>query len=229
MERTLAAGSHLHGCAVLVHETSEAVLRWANSTMTTNGHTTSGRVTVIAFVVVEGGTAAGVVSSSAAVTHVGQLEDLVRAAEAAARDAGPARDAMPLVEPDGDDPGWGDPGAETSIGVFGSFAEGLSEVLAGPHRQYGFASHEITTVWLGSSTGVRRRWVQPTGSVELNAKTPDLAGSAWTGVSTADFRDVDVVALAAEAARRLSGGSGGSACPRAGTRRCCPRPRCPTS
>ncbi|WP_433277167.1 metallopeptidase TldD-related protein [Pseudonocardia xinjiangensis] len=206
VERTLAAGSHLHGCAVLVHETSEAVLRWANSTMTTNGHTTSGRVTVIAFVVVEGGTAAGVVSSSAAVTHVGQLEDLVRAAEAAARDAGPARDAMPLVEPDGDDPGWGDPGAETSIGVFGSFAEGLSEVLAGPHRQYGFASHEITTVWLGSSTGVRRRWVQPTGSVELNAKTPDLAGSAWTGVSTADFRDVEVVALAAEAARRLEWG-----------------------
>jgi predicted Zn-dependent protease len=206
VERTLAAAGRLHGCVVLVRETSEAVLRWANSTMTTNGHTTSGLVTVIALVSVEGGTAAGVVSSSAAVTGIAQLEQLVRGAEAAARDAGPARDAMPLPEPGGDDPGWGDPAAETSIGVFGPFAEGLAEVLAGPQRQYGFASHELTTVWLGTSAGVRRRWVQPTGSVELNAKTPDLTGSAWAGVSTADFADVDVIALAAEAAQRLDWG-----------------------
>jgi predicted Zn-dependent protease len=206
VERALAAGAHLPGCAVLVQETSEAVLRWANSTMTTNGHTTSRQVTVIAFVAVAGGTAAGVVSSSAAVTDTAQLEELVRGAEAAARDAGPARDAMPLVEPDGHDLAWDEPAAETSIRVFGSFVEGLSEVLAGPLRQYGFASHELTTIWLGTSTGVRRRWVQPTGSVELNAKTPDLTGSAWTGASTADFTDVDVVDLAAAAGRRLEWG-----------------------
>ena len=90
--------------------------------------------------------------------------------------------------------------------MFGPLASGLAEVLAGPHRQYGFASHEVTTVWLGTSTGIRRRWVQPTGSVELNAKTPDLSGSAWTGASTADFSDIDVVALAAEAGRRLEWG-----------------------
>ena len=206
VERTLAAAGHLHGCAVLVRETSEAVLRWANSTMTTNGHTTSASVTVVAFVAVDGGVAAGTVSSGVAVTDPAQLHDLVRAAESAARDAGPASDAAPLVDPGGDDPSWHEPAAETSIGVFGGFAEGLAEVLAGPHRQYGFASHDVTTVWLGTSTGLRRRWVQPTGSVELNAKTPDLAGSAWTGASTADFTDVDVVALAAQAARRLEWG-----------------------
>ncbi|MEJ3655769.1 metallopeptidase TldD-related protein [Actinomycetes bacterium KLBMP 9759] len=206
VERTLAAATHLHGCVVLVRESSEAVLRWANSTMTTNGHTTSGRVTVIAVVAVEGGTAAGVVSSSASVTDVAQLEALVRAAESAARDAGPARDAAAMVEPSTGDAGWEEPAVETSIGVFGTFAEGLAEVLAGPQRQYGFASHDITTTWLGTSTGVRRRWVQPTGSVELNAKTPDLSGSAWTGASTTDFADIDVVALAAEAGRRLEWG-----------------------
>ena len=54
---------------------------------------------------------------------------------------------------------------------------------------------------------MRRRWVQPTGSVELNVKTPDLAGSAWTGGSTADFTDVDVAALAADAAPRLDWGA----------------------
>jgi predicted Zn-dependent protease len=204
VERTLAAARHLHGCAVLVRESSEAALRWANSTMTTNGHTTSRRTTVIAFVAVEGGVAAGVVSSSVAVTEEAQLQELVRAAEAAARDAGPAKDASPLVEPEADDPSWDEPAVETSIGVFGGFADGLADVLAGPHRQYGFASHELSTAWLGTSTGIRRRWVQPTGSVELNAKTQDLTGSAWTGVSTADFTDVDVRALAAAADRRLA-------------------------
>ena len=206
VERALSAATHLAGCVVLVRENSEAVLRWANSTMTTNGHTTSGRVTVIALVAVEGGTAAGTVSSSVTVTDTGQLTALVAAAAAAARDAGPAADASPLPEPTGDDPSWDDPAEETSIGVYGRLAEDLAEVLAGPQRQYGFASHELTTTWLGTSAGVRRRWVQPTGSVELNAKTPDLSGSAWAGVSTADFTDVDVVALAAEAARRLGWG-----------------------
>jgi predicted Zn-dependent protease len=206
VERTLAAASHLHGCAVLVREVSEAVLRWANSTMTTNGHTTASDVTVIAFVAVEGGTAAGVVSSSVTVSDPGQLEALVAAAEAAARDAGPADDAAALPAPGGADPNWDAGAQETSIGVFGRLAEDLAEVLAGPQRQYGFASHELATVWLGTSAGVRRRWVQPTGSVELNAKTPDLSGSAWVGASTADFLDVDVVALAAEAARRLEWG-----------------------
>ncbi len=206
VERALAAAGHLHGCAVLVRESSEAVLRWANSTMTTNGHTTSRRTTVIAFVALQGGTAAGVVSSSVAVTDPAELEQLVRAAEAAAHDAGPATDAAPLLEPSAGDRAWDEPAAETSIGVFGAFADGLAEVLAGPHRQYGFATHELSTVWLGTSTGIRRRWVQPTGSVELNAKTPDLAGSAWTGASTADFTDVDVVALAEEADRRLAWG-----------------------
>ena len=206
VERTLAAAAHLHGCAVLVRETSEAVLRWANSTMTTNGHTSAGQVTVIAFVAVEGGTAAGVVSSSVTVSDAAQLGALVAAAEAAARDAGPADDASPLPEATTDDPTWNDAAQETSIGVFGRLSEDLAEVLAGPRRQYGFASHELATVWLGTSAGVRRRWVQPTGSVELNAKTPDLSGSAWVGASTSDFTDVDVVELAARAARRLDWG-----------------------
>jgi hypothetical protein len=64
VERALQAAAHLHGCVVLVRESSEAVLRWANSTMTTNGHSTATRVTVIAFVAVEGGVAAGVVGSA---------------------------------------------------------------------------------------------------------------------------------------------------------------------
>ena len=43
------------GAVALVRETSESVLRWANSTMTTNGDTAERRITVIALVPVPGG------------------------------------------------------------------------------------------------------------------------------------------------------------------------------
>ena len=66
VERTLAGAAHLAGCAVIVTESSQAVLRWANSTMTTNGHSTDGSVTVVALVAVDGGTAAGVADASVA-------------------------------------------------------------------------------------------------------------------------------------------------------------------
>ncbi|MCF7551997.1 metallopeptidase TldD-related protein [Pseudonocardia sp. WMMC193] len=202
VERTLAAGRHLLGCVVIVSETSEAVLRWANSTMTTNGSTLSSRVTVAALVDLPGGPAAGTVSLGEVVTDPARLVDLVAAAERSAREAGPAKDAAPLPEPSAEDPGWGEPGARTSIAVYADLAEGLAEVLAGPARQFGFADHSLTTSWLGTSTGVRRRWVQPTGSVELNAKSAD--SSAWVGAATRDYTDVDVRALAAEAERRLA-------------------------
>jgi predicted Zn-dependent protease len=42
--------------------------------------------------------------------------------------------------------------------------------------------------------------------VELNAKTADMSRSAWTGVGTKDFRDVDVAGLAGDLARRLEWG-----------------------
>lgn len=203
----LAAQRSTTGCVAIVSETGEAALRWANSTMTTNALGVSSRVVVIVFVPVEGGVAAGVVGSSAAVTDVEQLADLVQSAERAARDAGPARDVAPLPEPEGDDPSWAEPAAETSIGVFGRLAQDLAEVLRGPHRHYGFAHYELETTWLGTSAGVRRRWVQPTGTVELNVKTPDLSRSAWSGVSTTDFTDVNVVELAAAATERLSWGA----------------------
>ena len=159
--------------------------------------------------------AAGVVGSAVTVTDAAQLADLVAAAEAAARDAGPAADAAPLAAANGSGPGWDDAAQETSIGVFARLAPDLGAALrrAAQARHYGFASHEVATLWLGTSTGVRLRWVQPTGSVELNVKSPDLASSAWTGASTTDFADVDAAALAAAAARGWSGRPPGRRCP----------------
>jgi predicted Zn-dependent protease len=219
VERALAIpGPDVVGRVVLVTESSEAVLRWANSTMTTNGHSTAISWSVISLVRLDGGTgragvAAGVVSSSARVSDPGEIESMVRASERAARQSGPARDVADLPEPaaGGDSAGWDDPAGETSIGVYGRLAEQLAEAFGrgrdGKRVLYGFASHEVATTWLGTSTGVRRRWTQPTGSVELNAKSADLTRSAWGGRSTADFSDVDLLALDAELAARLGWGA----------------------
>ncbi|MBO0875528.1 MAG: TldD/PmbA family protein, partial [Pseudonocardia sp.] len=224
VERALAVGGPadggLVGRVVLVTEYSSAVLRWANSTMTTNGHSTAVSWSVISLVRLPEGTAAGVVSSSARVGGVAEVEEMVRASEAAARQAGPARDVADLPEPGADGTGgdgWDDPAGETSIGVYGRLAEQLAEAFArgrgaaADHRRvlYGFAEHEVATTWLGTSTGVRRRWTQPTGSVELNAKTADPSRSAWAGRSVptpADYAELDLLGMDAELATRLSWG-----------------------
>lgn len=83
----------------------------------------------------------------------------------------------------------------------------------------------MVSSYLGTSTGLRLRHDQPTGTVELNAKTADLSGSAWAGAATRDFADVDVAALHTELTKRLAWGARKIDLAVAATRRCCrPRP-----
>ena len=205
VERALAL-SKADGCVVLATERSEANLRWANNTLTTNGSMRSRRLAVISVVNGQAGTAAGVVERSAVTDDT--LEDLVRASEQAARDAGPADDAAPLVEPGDDESGdWSAGPEETSIGVFSGLAPALGDAFgragAGQRLLFGFAEHVLETRYLGSSTGLRRRHTQPTGSIEVNGKSRDFSRSAYVGRATVDFADIDVAALDGELARRL--------------------------
>ncbi|WP_344892875.1 metallopeptidase TldD-related protein [Actinomadura meridiana] len=204
VERALSL-SRTDDCVVIADEASTANLRWAGNTLTTNGVTRSSRLTVIALRNTGDGVAAGVVSRSAVDSD--DIEDLVRAAEADAAGNEAAEDAAPLVRtaPSG---GWDDDPAETGIGVFEGFAPALGEAFAaaqeGDRRLYGFANHALTSTFVGSSAGLRLRHDQPTGLLELNAK--GAGGSAWTGVGTRDFTDVDVPALTGDLARRLEWG-----------------------
>ena len=68
---------------------------------------------------------------------------------------------------------------------------------------YGFVNHELTTTYLGSSTGLRLRHVQPTGHYGCTGKTADLTQSAWVGGATRDFTDVDPLAFEQTLATRL--------------------------
>ncbi|MEU8926745.1 metallopeptidase TldD-related protein [Kitasatospora sp. NPDC048545] len=206
----LALGlSRADGCVVIADEDSTANLRWAGNALTTNGVTRGRRLTVIATVAGAEGTASGVVSREAVVPE--EVEELVRAAEEAARAAGPAEDAQPLVVDRPSSPDFTEPPAETSVAVFDAFGPALGEAFARAAARgellYGFARHELTSSYLGSSTGLRLRHDQPTGMVEFNAKTADLSGSAWVGAATQDFTDVDVAALHAELTKRLGWGA----------------------
>ena len=205
---TALAASKADGCIVLLTDTSEVNLRWANSTMTTNGHTTTRSFSVIS--VLDGGSgsgdgpAIGVVSGNG--VDLDEVRAVVAASEEAARQSGPARDAAPLIQGAADDD-FTMPAAATEIGVFTHLAGELAAAFGSSHHElfYGFAEHRLETTWLASSTGLRRRWVQPTGTVELNGKiADDLTRSAWAGAYTADFTDVDLAALTAEVRRRLS-------------------------
>jgi predicted Zn-dependent protease len=191
-------------CLVLVHDKTSANLRWATNTLTTNGVMHGVEVTVISFVRTAAGTATGSVSGSA--TTQAQVTQLVEAADAAARAATPAEDAAELVR-DRVSPDWDEPSVPTDVHVYDAFAPALGEAFgratAAGRVLYGFVNHEMTTTYLGSTTGLRLRHVQPTGHYGCTGKTADLTRSAWVGGATRDFTDVDALAIDAALAQRL--------------------------
>lgn len=209
VERALSLARPGGDCVVIADESSTANLRWAGNTLTTNGVANGRGLTVIAIDRRADGTAGvGVVSRSG--LRPDQVEDVVREAEKAAAQASPAEDAEALVPAGATDVGdeWSRAPARTEIGVFRDFAADLGQTLRAAEgagrKLYGFAEHSVTATFLGTSSGVRLRYDQPTGRLELNAKSGDLSRSAWAGAATPDFTDVDVAALDVSLAERLS-------------------------
>ena len=214
-------------------ERYETNLRWAANALTTNGEMHARSLAVTATAEVEGGTAVATVVADLA--DVSDVAAVVAAAEAAARAASPADEPVPFVGPasSGEDgcPPDEDFEAEpvpTSVETLAAVAAGLGRAFrqaeADGHLLYGFAEHIVETVYLASSTGLRRRGVDPEGRLELNGKSVDVgprsasdenpAGgmggrppaqtpSAWVGQQTRTFADVDVDGLYAEVAQRL--------------------------
>lgn len=200
VERALAL-STVDEAMVLVTDAGEASLRWAGNSMTTNGVSTSRSWTVLSVVrSADGSARVGAVTSST--VDADAIADVVRASEAAARSAQPAEDAMDLPTGDGvGGGGWADGPATTGVEVFEGLVPGLADGFAGADRLYGFAHHQVHSTWLGTSAGVRRRFTQPTGSIEINGKRGDA--SAWVGSASLDFTDVSVPHLLADLGTRL--------------------------
>jgi predicted Zn-dependent protease len=210
IERALAAARPGSETVVIADESSTANLRWAGNTLTTNGVATSRSLTVISIDRRADGTAGVGMVARSGVTP-GQVEDLVREAEKAADEASPADDAARLVPGETStrsESSWSASPTATDFGVFRAFSAELGETLraaeAAGRKLYGFAEHGVSSMFVGTSAGVRARYDQPTGRLELNAKSADLTRSAWAGASTRDFTDLDVAAMDASLAERLS-------------------------
>jgi predicted Zn-dependent protease len=184
---------------VLVNDRTDASLRWANDTMTTNGLSTSRTTAVIS--IVRQGDIAHVGSVRSSEVDPAAIPKLVAASEAAARSAPEARDAAPPIVDTDVPAGWDDPVPGTGVEVFGAVAGALARGFRGPDTLYGYAHHAVATTFLANSAGLRRRYTQPTGSVEINAKRD--GASAWAGVGTPDFVDVPTDDLLQRLSTRL--------------------------
>ncbi len=125
-------------------------------------------------------------------------------AEAAAA-LGPADDAAPLLDGATDDDFEAD-AAITGMDRLGplvrSLAGALSRAEGADLLLAGYAEHRVSTTYLASSTGLRRRHVQPTGSVELVGRRD--GASAWAGTGSADFLDVELEGLEETVRRGLA-------------------------
>ena len=202
------------GCIVLVDESSHADVRFALNTTTTNGVRRDRSVTVV---VMDPGRSAeapsvGVARRSAVV----DVEQMVAAALTDARGAPPADDAFTLV--DGMDAArgggraaslaFGRPPIETDLSVLGDVLSGLSSAFARAAAQdvvlAGFAEYGVSTLYLGSSTGVRLSFSQPTGAVNLVGRSLDGVRSAWTGVGAERIGEISFAAMEDELWRRLA-------------------------
>jgi predicted Zn-dependent protease len=167
-------------CVVLVEQSSEAEVRFANNTTTTNGVRLDRRVTAVRFADVPGGIAVGVARRSGEV----DAADLARAAGADARGGSPADDAQPLLSGTeqadyGEEPGGTD--LDALAGPLASLAGAFVRARSEGRVLSGFAEHRVATTYLGTSTGLRRRHLQPTGALHLVARSEDGTRSAWAG------------------------------------------------
>jgi predicted Zn-dependent protease len=231
VERALAA-SRADACVVIVEEVSQAEVRFANNTTTTNGVRRDRRVSVVSFRGRSGDgvpiSAAGEPTGASEKSPTGEaaephmavgtasasgaldVEELVRASEAEAERAAPAEDAAPLLDPEASlsCPDFDEPYVPTSAAVLAAVVRGLADAFgrarAAGNRLAGFATHGTETLYLGTSSGIRLRHVQPAGTMELVARTADGTTSVWSGAATTTFDDVDVHFFEERLDRRLA-------------------------
>jgi predicted Zn-dependent protease len=187
VERGVASADSLgaDGCMVLVEESSHVDVRFALNTTTTNGVQRGRSVSVIAL----SGDSVGSARRTGEVGADGVAE-MAAAALADAQAAPPASDAFPLVEPKEARPGrdFGLDPEETDSGAL----EGVLSALSGAFDRArardavlaGFGEQDLATLYLGSSTGLRLSYAQPTAAMSLVGRTADGTGSAWVSEPT---------------------------------------------
>lgn len=195
LEAALAAAAG--PCIVLVEESHGVDVRYANNTATTDGVRLDRKVTAVRVIERDDAVLSGVARQS------GNVDVAALVAEAE-RVAAPADDAAPLVGGTAASDFDADP-ETTGLGVLDTVLDGLSAAFGRAERTgtvlSGFADHTVLTTYLGSTTGLRRRYAQPTGSLQLVGRRDGR--SAWAGVGTADHAGTDLERLEEQVAQGL--------------------------
>jgi predicted Zn-dependent protease len=190
------------GRIAIVEELFEAELRYANNTITTNGLRRDRTVTVVSLDARRDGVAAGVASGSGAL----DVADIALAADHDAAGSPVAEDAEELVTSSAE-AGFDDEPSTTSLALLSPVLDRLADVFGRAEASgvvaAGFARHRMTTTYLASTTGLRKRFSLPQGSVELVERSADGSRSAWAAAGTNSFDDVDLGELEARVVRGL--------------------------
>ena len=200
----ILARSTTDDCIVVVKDKTQANLRWASSTLTTNGVIQERSVTVIAFVAMNGSMASGAVTR----TNVNEsdIDSLLAEASAAAKAAGAAEDFAPLAR-DVSFGDWSAPHTPTGPNIFSKFAPELGDMLRRSQSDsielFGYTEHAHETLWVGSKGGMRLRNDNAVGRVEMTGKSHGRSRSTWDGVETHDFTDVSVANIDRNIRQRL--------------------------
>lgn len=203
IERTLAK-STTDDCIVIVESRSQANLRWASSTLTTNGVIEERKVTVIAFVAVDGGMAAGAITLTDIAAD--EIDAALATAKASALSAGKSEDAAELARDIaiGD---WSAAHSPTGPDVFAGIAPELGETfkksVADGIELFGYAEHTHDSIWVGSKGGMRLRFDQPDGRIEMTGKSHNRSRSTWEGRATRDFTNISIAEVDTGIRRRL--------------------------
>lgn len=191
-------------CVVIVNDKTQANLRWANNTLTTNGVIQERKVTVLAFISTNGSMAAGGVTRTN--VNESEIDEILAEAIATAKAAGAAENYAPLAK-DLNIGAWSAPHNPTGPEVFKNFAPELGSMLsksaAEKIEHFGYAEHTHESYWLGSKGGLRLRHDAPIGRVEMTAKSHERSRSTWEGKETLDFTNISVADMDTSIRQRL--------------------------
>ncbi len=192
-------------CIVVIKDKTQANLRWASSTLTTNGVIQERSVTVIAFIAMDGSMASGGVTRTN--VNEGDIDSLLSEAVGAAKAAGAAEDFAPLAR-DVSFGDWSSPHNPTGPEVFKRFAPDLGEMMkrsvSDSIELFGYAEHTHESIWVGSKGGIRLRHDSPVGRVEMTGKSHARSRSTWDGIETHDFTNVSIEKIDQNIRQRLN-------------------------
>ncbi len=176
---------------VVVGEVSDSAnLRWANSSLTTNGNSLEQTISIASFVELTEGTACGVASGQ--FRNTADIDELIAKSKKSATAAGVAEDANELVTGSAADDFELAP-AQNDLSELARLSSDLGQVMQNRDQEYfGYSEVSSDTIYLATSSGLRKRFEQKTSRFELCAKSIDRTKSSWSGQSGVNLNSVNV-------------------------------------